>query len=228
MEKLVKPNTQNTQRQDYTPAKVVAQTVRLYAEEFGLVPGVHYVYLGGNPYITSDGLLWLGNNHKDIERRIIAIKAEIMQADFEKSIFVVKATVILGNGQEYQGIGTATKDNLTRITLHHGLEMAETRAVARALRKAYAIGIPSLEELSEKSEKEPEPQQPHPQQPQQQAISDKQRNRLFAIAKEHGVSNDEIKEIIGRYGYTSTKDIKIEDYDKIVKDIEEFSEKEPE
>ena len=218
-------NKPATKQQDYTPAKVVAQTVKLYAEEFGLVPGVHYIYMGGNPYITSDGLLWLGNNHKDLEKRIIAIKTEIIQADFEKNVFVVKATVILGSGQEYQGIGTATRDNLTKITLNHGLEMAETRAVARALRKAYAIGIPSIEELSEKSEKEPELQQP---QSQLQTISDKQRNRLFAIAKEHGVSNDEIKEIIAKYGYTSTKDIKTEDYDKIIKDIEELSEKEPE
>ena len=218
-------NKPATKQRDYTPAKVVAQTVKLYAEEFGLVPGVHYIYMGGNPYITSDGLLWLGNNHKDLEKRVIAIKTEIIQADFEKNVFVVKATVILSSGQEYQGIGTATRDNLTKITLNHGLEMAETRAVARALRKAYAIGIPSIEELSEKSEKEPEPQQP---QSQLQTISDKQRNRLFAIAKEHGVSNDEIKEIIAKYGYTSTKDIKIEDYDKIIKDIEELSEKEPE
>ncbi len=137
-------------QQDYTPAKQVSQTLRLYAETYGLVPGMHFVYMGTNPYITSEGLLWLGNNHPDQEKRILAIKSEIIEKDFEKGIFIVKATVFLQDGREYQGIGTATRENLTKITANHGLEMAETRAVSRALRKAYAIGIPSIDELFEK------------------------------------------------------------------------------
>jgi len=94
--------------------------------------------------------------------------------------------------------------------------MAETRAVSRALRKAYAIGIPAIEELKEnKTEEKPK------------TISDKQRKRLWAIAKEHGVSEEEVKQIIAQYGYESTKEITIENYDKIIEEIELLSEKEP-
>lgn len=204
-------------KQDFTPDKLAEKTMSLYAKEYGLVPSIHFVFLGGNPYITSDGLLWLGNNHPDPSKRIAGIKTEIVQADFDKNQFIVKAIVILENGQQFEGIGTATKENLTRITANHGLEMAETRAVSRALRKAYAIGIPAVEELKEEQ----------PKQKENRVISDKQRKRLWAIAKEHGVSEEEVKEIIARYGYESTKEITIENYDKIIEEIELQSEREP-
>ena len=204
-------------KQDFTPEKIATKTMEVYAQEYGLIPSIHFVFLGGNPYITSDGLLWLGNNHPDPSKRVAGIKTEIVQADFDKNQFIVKATVILENGQQFEGIGTATKENLTRITANHGLEMAETRAVSRALRKAYAIGIPAIEELKEEQ----------PKQKENGVISDKQRKRLWAIAKEHGVSEEEIKEIIGRYGYESTKEISWKDYEKIIEEIQAQSEREP-
>lgn len=61
----------------------------------------------------------------------------------------------------------------------------------------------------------------------ERTITDKQRKRLFAIAKEHGVTEEEVKEIIQRYGYESTKDILMKDYEKIIAEIEQQAEKEP-
>ena len=203
-------------KQDFTPSKVATKTMELYAKEYGLIPSVHFVFLGGNPYITSDGLLWLGNNHPDPERQVAGIKTEIVQADFEKSQFVVKATVVLENGRQFEGIGTATKENLTRITANHGLEMAETRAVSRALRKAYAIGIPAVEELQNQSQQQ-ETQKPTTT---EDVISDKQRKRLWAIANENGVSEEQLKQLIAKYGYDSTKKIKRKDYEAIINEIQ--------
>ena len=209
-------------KQDFTPEKVAVQTMELYAKEYGLIPSIHFVFLGGNPYITSDGLLWLGNNHPDPSKQIAGINTQIIQADFEKNQFVVKATVILENGKQYDGIGTATKENLTRITANHGLEMAETRAVSRALRKAYAIGIPAIEEVKEGQPEQNAPADKKKLSPED-PITENQRKRLFAIANEENISHDEIKLIIKEFGYESTKDIKVKDYNEIIKRLEEYA-----
>ena len=210
--------------QDFTPSRVATKTMQLYAKEYGLIPSVHFVFLGGNPYITSDGLLWLGNNHPDPSRQVAGIKTDIIQADFEKNQFVVKATVVLENGRQFEGIGTATKENLTRITANHGLEMAETRAVSRALRKAYAIGIPAVEELQNQTQQQP--QQAQKQSTTEGLITDKQRKRLWAIANENGYSEEQLKQLIAKYGYDSTKKIKKKDYEAIINEIQAHQETE--
>lgn len=51
-------------------------------------------------------------------------------------------------------------------------------------------------------------------------ISDKQAKRLFAIAKKHNVSNENIKGILKKYGIEETKQIKWKDYDSIVTLVE--------
>lgn len=61
-----------------------------------------------------------------------------------------------------------------------------------------------------------------PQQPAE-TISDPQRKRLFALAKGN---TEKIKEVIAKYGYEHTKDIKKEDYEKICKEVELKEEKE--
>lgn len=50
--------------------------------------------------------------------------------------------------------------------------------------------------------------------------SEAQIKRLFAISKAKNVSNDDIKDILKAYGYTSTKEIKWTDYAAIIQDIE--------
>ena len=214
--------TMPAKKQDFTPDKVATKTMELYAQEYGLIPSIHFVFLGGNPYITSDGLLWLGNNHPDPAKQVAGISTQIIQADFEKNQFVVKATVVLENGKQYEGIGTATKENLTRITANHGLEMAETRAVSRALRKAYAIGIPAIEELKESQPEQKAPADKRKLSPED-VITENQRKRLFAIANKEGVSNDEVKLIIKEFGYESTKDIKVKHYEEIIQRIEDYA-----
>jgi hypothetical protein len=53
-------------------------------------------------------------------------------------------------------------------------------------------------------------------------ISSAQVTRLQAIASSHKIAPDEAKEILARYKYTSSKDIKTSDYDKVIADIEEL------
>jgi len=100
--------------------------------------------------------------------------------------------------------------------------MAETRAVSRALRKAYAIGIPAIEELKESQPEQKAPASKKKLSPED-VITENQRRRIFAIAKEHNVDESTIKEIIKQYGYESTKDIKIKHYDQIITDIQNYN-----
>ena len=68
--------------------------------------------------------------------------------DSISSRWVFKATVYRSSGSRgFVGFGDADPSNCS--TLVHGAEMrvAETRAVNRALRKAYGIGLCSVEEL---------------------------------------------------------------------------------
>jgi hypothetical protein len=52
-------------------------------------------------------------------------------------------------------------------------------------------------------------------------ISEAQRKRMFAIAKNHGWSHDDVKDMLTQgYGITSTRDIPAEKYEEIIKQIE--------
>lgn len=63
----------------------------------------------------------------------------------------------------------------------------------------------------------PPKQTPPPTTQSADVISEAQAKRLFAISKGN---TDKVKEVIGKYGYESTKAIKKADYEKIAKEVE--------
>ena len=96
-------------------------------------------------YVTHSGLLHIAER-----RRCFGIKTLIQDrfSDPPANRWVFKATVYKSPGSKgFVGYGDADPSNVS--TLVHGAEMriAETRAVNRALRKAYGIGLCSVEEL---------------------------------------------------------------------------------
>lgn len=54
------------------------------------------------------------------------------------------------------------------------------------------------------------------------AITPAQVKRLFAITSANGLTQQEAKSVIGSLGYTSTKDIKVKDYDDICEKIAQY------
>lgn len=101
--------------------------------------------LGGHWYVTHSGLLSLANR-----RRCSAIRVQQVRAfcDPAAARWVFKATILKADGGSgFVGYGDADPSNVSPLV--HGAEMrvAETRAVNRALRKAYGIGLCSVEEL---------------------------------------------------------------------------------
>ncbi len=100
-------------------------------------------------YVTHSGLIHIAQR-----RRCFGIKTAIEDrlCDPAANRWVFKATVYKSPGSKgFAGYGDADPSNVS--TLMHGAEMriAETRAVNRALRKAYGIGLCSVEELGSSS-----------------------------------------------------------------------------
>ena len=101
--------------------------------------------LDRNWYVTHTGLVRLAERS-----RCAGIHVEIVSrfSDPGASRFAFKATVYKSRTcRGFTGYGDADPSNVSALV--HGAEMrvAETRAVNRALRKAYGIGICSVEEI---------------------------------------------------------------------------------
>jgi len=101
--------------------------------------------LDGRWYVTHAGLLQLASR-----RGCNGIKTILQErlSDGGAGRWVFKATVFKNpSSKGFVGYGDADPSNVSSLV--HGAEMrvAETRAVNRALRKAYGIGLCSVEEL---------------------------------------------------------------------------------
>ena len=106
----------------------------------------------GGWYVSHSGLLRIAHR-----RRCVGIDTEIEHYTTEASVgrWVFRATVHKSKSTSFVGYGDADPTNVSPLV--HGAEMrvAETRAVNRALRKAYGIGICSIEEIGSSAEPAP-------------------------------------------------------------------------
>ncbi len=103
------------------------------------------LYLEGHWYVTHSGLLGIARRKYCCGIRVEAV---IKFCDPTHARWAFKATVFRsGACKGFVGYGDADPSNVSPLV--HGAEMrvAETRAVNRALRKAYGIGICSVEEI---------------------------------------------------------------------------------
>jgi hypothetical protein len=120
--------------------------LRKITNVFGLSVGLGDIQLiDGRWYVTHAGLLRIAQR-----RRCRGIKTSLQEhvSDPIASRWVFKATVYKALGSEgFVGYGDADPSNVSILVRGAELRIAETRAVNRALRKAYGIGLCSVEEL---------------------------------------------------------------------------------
>ena len=105
----------------------------------------HLQLLEGRWYITHAGLL-----HVATCRRCQGIRTALQEAPSDPVAhrWVFKATVYKSRGSRgFVGYGDADPSNVSPLVRGAEMRIAETRAVNRALRKAYGIGLCSVEEL---------------------------------------------------------------------------------
>jgi hypothetical protein len=101
--------------------------------------------IDGRWYVTHAGLLGIAQR-----RRCHAIRTSLQKdvSDPIASRWVFKATIYkTPNSRGFVGYGDADPSNVSPLVRGAEMRMAETRAVDRALRKAYGIGLCSVEEL---------------------------------------------------------------------------------
>jgi hypothetical protein len=102
-------------------------------------------FLDNHWYVTHSGLLRIAQRRKC---RGIETAIQDNLSDPENSKWVIKATVFKSHHSKgFAGYGDADPSNISSTVRGAELRIAETRAVNRALRKAYGIGLCSVEEL---------------------------------------------------------------------------------
>jgi hypothetical protein len=103
------------------------------------------IYLDNSWYITHTGLLRLARRNRCVG---IHVRPAIEFCDPAESRWAFKATVYRSRTcKGFVGYGDANPSNVSPQVRGAEMRVAETRAVNRALRKAYGIGICSVEEL---------------------------------------------------------------------------------
>ena len=120
--------------------------LRKITSVFGLSVGLGDIQLiDGRWYVTHAGLLRMAQR-----RRCHGIRTSLQEhvSDPIAGRWVFRATVYKARGSEgFVGYGDADPSNVSPLVRGAEMRVAETRAVNRALRKAYGIGLCSIEEL---------------------------------------------------------------------------------
>jgi len=122
------------------------QVLRSLTEHYGFAVALSdLLLLDGGWYVTHAGLLRLA-----ARSRCNSIRVEQVRhfCDPVAGRWVFKATVYKSpSSKGFVGYGDADPSNVSLMVHGAELRIAETRAVNRALRKAYGIGLCSVEEL---------------------------------------------------------------------------------
>jgi hypothetical protein len=143
---LVRQNVKLARRLDAGRSLAALGQLRDLTLNFGfsLATG-ELLHLNGGWYVTHAALLRLASR-----KRCAGIRVEQVDqsSDPLAGRWVFKATVFKSpSSMGFVGYGDADPSNVSSLVRGAEMRVAETRAVNRALRKAYGIGLCSLEEL---------------------------------------------------------------------------------
>jgi hypothetical protein len=106
--------------------------------------------LDGKWYVTHAGLMRMAKRHRCVGIKVRPIPEFCQQSS---SQWVFEAIAYKGGASKgFVGYGDANPSNISSLVRGAEMRVAETRAVNRALRKAYGIGLCSVEELGWVSE----------------------------------------------------------------------------
>jgi len=151
------------------------------------------IRLDGHWYVTHSGLLRLARRSHCAG---IHVEPASQLSDLAASRWAFKATVYKSRTcRGFVGYGDADPTNVSPLV--HGAEMrvAETRAVNRALRKAYGIGICSVEEIGSLGREAQFPVEPKklPQPANGNGGGRTVRDRLCQVIRQHQLDPNLVK-----------------------------------
>src|SRR5208282_877307 len=164
------------------------------------------IYLNNGWYVTHTGLIGLARR-----KRCSGIHVEAVDSlcDSAANRFVLKATVFPSKGSSgFVGYGDADPSNVSSLVRGAEMRVAETRAVNRALRKAYGIGICSVEEIgSLPARSQPEANvRKFPPQPANGNGEPKLRDQLCLLIRQHRLDASLVKQYAAEF--CGTRDLR--------------------
>jgi hypothetical protein len=207
---------------------IALQTLKMYSEEyrFSLSNG-DLLFLNQNWYVTHAGLLRLSRRRHCRGIEVHAV-AELCNTGLSRYAF--RATVYTSSVcKGFVGYGDADPTNVSPLV--HGAEMrvAETRAVNRALRKAYGIGICSVEEIGSFAEPAPssrESKKLSPQPANGNYGGPKVRDRLCQLIRQHQLDANLVKSYAVDFCGTKTlREASREQVENFVTHLSDWAEK---
>jgi hypothetical protein len=161
-------------------------------------------FLNGRWYVTHAGLLRIAHRHGCFS---LLTSLDRHFSDALAGRWVFKATVFKSyKSRRFVGYGDADPSNVSAVVRGSELRIAETRAVNRALRKAYGIGICSVEELGSVANHSA-PGRPRASDENASHANNGQpklRDRLCLLIREHGLDPTLVKAYAADFCGTAT------------------------
>src|SRR5437899_322406 len=194
MRRLIRSNVDSARLRWGALPKIMVRALKGLSIEHRLsVQSGDLLALDGRWYVTHTGLLRLARRSRCAG---ISVEAVPELSDASGSRWAFRATVYRSkNCKGFVGYGDADPSNVSLLVRGAEMRVAETRAVSRALRKAYGIGICSVEEIG--SVAEPESYRQVSKIPPQPANEDyggpKVRDRLCQIIRHHQLDPNLVK-----------------------------------
>jgi hypothetical protein len=178
--------------------------------------------LQGKWYVTHSGLLRIAKRRRCLG---ITTELELGVSDPVQGRWIFRATVLKSGSESFVGYGDANPSNVSDLVRGAEMRVAETRAVNRALRKAYGIGICSVEEIGTI----PNPREKLP--PQNANVNGngagpKVRDRLCQIIRQHKLDPELVKAYAVDFCGTKTlRDATREQVENFVQKLADWAEK---
>jgi hypothetical protein len=176
-------------------------------------------------FVTHTGLLRLAHREQ-----CLGIDCILEEKFCDPSVarWVVKATLLKNDTQSFVGYGDADPTNVSAMVRGAEMRVAETRAVNRALRKAYGIGICSVEEIGANAAPitSPPEHQKSPPAAKSNGNGHKVRDRLCQIIRQHKLDPELVKAYAVDYCGTATlKDAGREQVETFVRHLAESAQR---
>src|SRR5438034_7291653 len=191
------------------------------------VPLGDVLFLEGRWYVTNAGLLRVARRSRSAG---ISVEVVPKLSDASGKRWAFKATVYRSaKCRGFVGYGDADPSNVSTVVRGAELRVAETRAVNRALRKAYGIGICSVEEigsLAESAQSRRQASKFSPQPANGICGGPKVRDRLCQIIRQHQLDPNLVKSYATDYCRVKTlREAKREQVEAFVVHLADWAEK---
>jgi hypothetical protein len=183
----------------------------------------HLLYLNNHWYVTHTGLLSVANRRRCAGIRVWPVRAFCNPV---AGRWAFRATVFRSkNCKGFVGYGDADPSNVSSLVRGAEMRVAETRAVNRALRKAYGIGICSIEEIGtiqSPTEKRP----PQSTNGNGNGSGPRVRDRLCQIVRQHKLDPELVKAYAVDFCGTKTlREASREQVENFVQQLADWAEK---